>query len=136
MEHEPKSPMAAASAVDVAAAAAEVVVASAAPVAAASVAAAVTVTVTTVYKTWVSQCTAPIRERIHTSQSVVAVAVAAAESVTLTARTAVEDAAADEEASELSAPDVPKGKVLACEPFVTDFCVAGSKNRLGSLAGS
>ena len=49
---------------------------------------------------------------------------------------AVEDAAADEEASELSAPDVPKGKVLACDPFVTDFCVAGSKKRLGSLAGS
>ena len=39
-------------------------------------------------------------------------------------------------ASESSEPEVPKGKVFAWEPFVTDFWVAGSKKRLGSLAGS
>ena len=33
-------------------------------------------------------------------------------------------------------PEVPKGNVFGCEPFVTDLPVAGSKKILGSLAGS
>ena len=82
-----------------------------------------------------------------------AASVAAAVAVTVTVTTvsqsedAVAEAAADAEvatrtweavevASESSEPEVPKGKVFAWEPFVTDFWVAGSKKRLGSLAGS
>ena len=52
---------------------------------------------------------------------------------------AADEAAADETADDeesLELPEVPKGNVLACEPFVTDLPVAGSKKRFGSFAGS
>ncbi len=34
------------------------------------------------------------------------------------------------------AAESPKGEVLACEPLMTVALVAGSKKRVGSLAGS
>ena len=56
------------------------------------------------------------------------------------AASSVEDAVALEEVSaaelEELEPEVPKGKVLAWLPFWTVLPRAGSKNALGSLAGS
>ena len=46
-----------------------------------------------------------------------------------------EESAAELEELELE-PEVPKGKVLAWLPFWTVLPRAGSKNALGSLAGS
>ena len=44
--------------------------------------------------------------------------------------------AEDAELPEEAEPVVPKGKVFGWSPFLTDLPVAGSKKRLGSLAGS